>query len=189
MRGITLTNLVRRLRVQLSHSVNVAHGQATQEHLEEHIRMAQDWLWENYDWEHLNVDRFITLAAGQRYYPVPSDMIAERINSISVRDGNDWVPVEYGIDPCHLSTFDSDNDVRSWPVERYQFAEDPDDASGNIDAYGRIEVWPVPSDNGDAGTKAKPGAAARKMVVNWVRSPSSATNTRAKASHSTARAW
>lgn len=153
MRGVTLGELVRRLRVQLSHSTNVAHGQATQESLEERIRMAQDWLWEVYDWEHLNVDRDIVLQDGQRYYPVPTDLTAERINRVAFKYASDWIPLEYGISPDCYSQYDSDADVRSWPVYRWRFAEDPDDSTGNIDAYGKIEVWPIPSQNGESDTK------------------------------------
>jgi hypothetical protein len=148
MRGVTLAELVRRLRVQLSHSANVAHGLATQENLEEHLRMAQDWLWDNHDWEHLDVSRDIVMANGTRYYSVPSDMVAERVNNISFKDGSDWVPVCYGIEPEDFNVYDSDAGIKSWPVMKWRFAERLNPSSAE-----RIEVWPIPSQNGNTTTK------------------------------------
>lgn len=150
MRGVTLQELIRRLRVQIGHSTTVQHGAATEEQLKERLRFSQEWLWENYDWEHLDVERDIQLQDGLRYYDVPSDITAERIHKISFKYSNDWITLDYGIEPEHYSVYDSDADERSWPVCRWNFAEDDVD---DTDPMARIEVWPIPSQNGDAATK------------------------------------
>jgi len=133
----------------LSHSTNVAHGQATEESLKERLRLSQEWLWEQYDWEHLDVSRDIQLLAGQRFYDVPSDLIAERIHSFSFKYSNEWIPVEYGINPEDFTVYDSDADVRSWPIYKWNFSEDTEAS----DPYGKIEVWPIPSQSGDPSSK------------------------------------
>lgn len=153
MRGVTLDELVRRLRVQLSHSVNVAHGSATEEHLKEHLRLAQDWLWEKYDWEHLDVSRDVVLEAGTRYYALPADMTEERINRVTFKDGSEWIALEYGIEPEHFSCYDSDNGATSWPVCRWRTAEEPNPVPEGLEDRQWIEVWPVPSNTGDSQTK------------------------------------
>ena len=52
--------------------------------------------------------------------------------------------MNFGISAGHYNQYDSDSDVRSWPIMQY-------DAYGSV--AGQIEVWPVPSNNGSASTK------------------------------------
>ena len=59
-----------------------------------------------------------------------------------------------GIDNGHLSTWDSDLDERSWPVERWQVYEGE-----------QIELWPIPAD--DANTTSLEG----RIKVVGIRSP------------------
>lgn len=149
MRGETLSTLVRKLRVEVGHSTTAAHGLNTEDHLKERLRMGQEWLWENYDWEHLDVSRDIQLQAGQRIYDGPADMIADRIHSVSFKYSNEWLPLTYGINPEDFGVYDSDQDVRSWPIYKWNFAEGSPDPTGPA----RIEVWPIPAITGDVATK------------------------------------
>ena len=74
-------------------------------------------------------------------YDLPTGITIERVQQASCKYGGVWQDVVYGITPENYTDYDSDRDVRSWPIERFT-------------AYGasQIEVWPIPSNNADATT-------------------------------------
>jgi hypothetical protein len=141
MRGVRLDDLVDRLRAEVGHSTNPAVGVSAKDYLVQVLRRTQDRLWEEYDWSHLKVSRDLPVASGQRYYSVPDDLPYERIITASFKYGDDWHELCHNIDETHYSTYDSDRDIRSWPVMRWDVAED----TGVVDEIGVIELWPVPS--------------------------------------------
>lgn len=154
-RGKTLGDLLTSLRAELRLSLNVAHNVQTQD---THIRIlqkTQDWLWEDYTWPFLTVDRFLQPQAGQRYYDLASskklnnsnvlvaagDMKPDRVQSLWVRDGDVWLPIGSGIDRQHFNAYDSDVNERAWPIQRWRVSEDE-----------QIELWPIPDQNGNTTT-------------------------------------
>lgn len=140
-RGKTLLSLLQQYRSEIRTSGNPAHNTGVRDSQIQLLQRTQEWLWEDYDWPHLRVRRDFSLQAGQRYYDTPSDMNIDRVEMLSVRYGEQWVPLHVGIDDTHFSTWDSDLDERSWPIERWQIYEDE-----------QIEVWPMPADDADATT-------------------------------------
>lgn len=137
----TLTSLLRSYRAEIRASGNAAHSQTKRENEVERLQRTQETLWEKYDWPHLRVERYIELQAGQRYYAPPDDIPLDRIEQIEVRYGNDWFTLGDGITAVQYSMWDSDLDIRSWPVERWQIYEDE-----------QIEMWPIPANNYDSVT-------------------------------------
>lgn len=138
MRGASLTSLLDQLRAATRRSLNPAHNNQTRDTDVLLLRAKQEELWEAYPWPHLEVDRYLQLQTGQRYYgPPAADLRIDRVLAIEVKYGGVWTPLHYGIGAAQFSTWDSQLDERSWPVERWQIAEDEE-----------IEVWPIPGDTG-----------------------------------------
>lgn len=150
-RGQTLESILNKMRaharLSLSPSMNI---QVTESH-KVLLQDEQQRLWEDYAWPHLRVHKLIPLAAGQYEYDLPADtydgtagtytLQMDRVETISVFDGGEWVPLHPEITETHYGLHNTDLDQRSWPVRNWK-ANDSD----------QIEVWPIPDTNGDAAT-------------------------------------
>jgi hypothetical protein len=144
-----LGELLTLLRQEARLSTNAAHNASTADAQRDAIRRTQEALWEDYDWPHLEVDRYINLQAGQRFYDptttldvtgaVKNDIAIDRITCISVMDGGDWRGLTAEIGRDQYVQYQSDLDERSWPVTNWRLYEDE-----------QIEVWPIPNENADA---------------------------------------
>ena len=140
-RGTSLGQLIDDLRAEVGHSLQPNLGKATRDVFINMLQRTQRRLWEDYSWPFLRIRRDITIAAGQRYYDVPDDLVFERIERMETKHGDYWTKLEYGITAEHYNQHDSDRGVRSSPIRRY-------------DAYenNQIELWPIPANNSDAAT-------------------------------------
>ncbi len=140
-RNTTLQVLLNDLRSESGHAISASMGQATQEMMINLLTRVQKRLWEDFAWPFLQVKKDITVQAGSRYYDIPTGITLERVQKVSFKYGGNWERLEYGISVDDYSVHDSDRDVRTWPVEKYE-------------AYGisQIEVWPIPSNNSTATT-------------------------------------
>jgi hypothetical protein len=137
-RGKTLLKLLQDLRAEIRASGNVAHHASSRESHIVLLQRVQEDIYDRHDWPLLRVERSLDVQAGQRYYDTPDDINIDRLESVEVRYGQQWCPLEYSINSDHLSAWDSDLDERSWPVERWQIYEGE-----------QIELWPVPAANAD----------------------------------------
>lgn len=140
-RNQTLLKLLQDYRAEIRASGNAAHNSSAREAQVHLLQRTQETLWEKHDWAHLRVVRFQNLQAGQRFYDPPEDVTLDRVETVEVRYGQEWCRLQDGIDATHYTTYDSDLDERSWPVERWAVYEND-----------QIEFWPVPSDNADNAT-------------------------------------
>ncbi len=138
-RGKTLLSLLDDFRAECKLSLNPAHNAQVRDSQVKQLVHTQEWLWEDFAWPHLRVERTFALAAGQRYYSVPEDLDISRIVKIEVKFGGRWLPLTVGVGAEQYSLYDSDIDERSWPIERWRIAEDE-----------QIEFWPIGTDNGNA---------------------------------------
>ncbi len=152
-RGKTLLKLLQDFRAEIRASGNAAHNASAREGQVVLLNRVQEDIYDRHDWPTLRIERTIDLQAGQRYYDTPADINMDRLENIEVRYGAQWVPVQYGIDASHYSTWDSYLDERSWPVERWRIYENE-----------QIEVWPVPAAN------AVPATLEGRMKVFGIRS-------------------
>lgn len=141
-RGTTLSSLVQQLRAEVGHSVNPAVGQEKLAQLQQVLRRHQELLYDEYTWNFLRVrDADKVLAAGQRYYDFPAAINPDRVESVSVRWGNQWIPVRFGIDAeREYNVSDSGLGERTDPVERWDWHDD--------DGQLQFEVWPMPTGPG-----------------------------------------
>lgn len=137
-RRSTLEAIRNDFRAECRLSMNAAHN--TQDAARQVIvlQRTQEWLWRDFDWPHLRVDRFIDLQAGQRYYDMPEDLDIDRIQRVAVRHDRVYCDLRAGIDEAQYAAHDSDLDQRAWPVRRWQLTEDE-----------MLEVWPIPDSNFD----------------------------------------
>lgn len=140
-RGRTLSKLLNDLRAECGLSLNPAHNAGQRDVQVHQLQRMQDWLYEDFAWPHLRVERAIELQVGQRRYSLPPDLNLERIEQIQYRANGVWCRLAAGIDPQHFAVFDSDAGQTSWPVQRWRIWEDD-----------QIELWPVPDQAFDAGT-------------------------------------
>jgi len=151
--GQTLGQLLSELKAECGYSQNAAHGINNRDSLAQILKRTQRRLWSSWDWMHMRVSRDIVINAGQRYYNCPTDLPYERIDIAEFKFGGQWLPLKFGIGERQYSIFDPRVDDRSWPIERWDVAEDPASTAGTPDNRGMIEVWPLPS---DSGTPASP---------------------------------
>lgn len=135
-RKSTLIDILNDFRAECRLSLNAAQNNQDRQRQVILLQRKQEWLWRDFDWPHLRVDRFIELQAGQRYYAPPSDIDIDRIQTISVQFDSAFVPLPAGIGDAEYTIYNSDLDDRTWPVQRWKLTEDE-----------QIEVWPIPNSN------------------------------------------
>ena len=133
MRGRTLVKLLDLYRAECRLSLNPAHNSQARDAQVHHIQRTQEWLWTDYDWPLLRVERFFGVANGQRYYSLPADLDIDRLKKIEIRHDQVYQPLLPGIDAEHYSAYDSEKDERQWPPQRWRISEDE-----------QIELWPIP---------------------------------------------
>lgn len=138
-RGKTLEKLLDELRAEARLSLNPALNKQTRDHHVNLLQRHQERLWDDFDWPHLRIEANQPCQAGSYVIEPPDNMLIERLEEVYFRDGDSWCKLRYGIGPREYNIWDSEQDQRSWPVERWQ-----------IRADGQIEVWPIPGNDADA---------------------------------------
>lgn len=139
-RGKTLNELVTDLRLEARYDSNPATSISVLPHMQQAIRSTQEFLYDEFDWPFLKVQRDIPLEAGQRYYDFPEDINLERVQRVDVLYGNVWQPVIRGIDLDDYTTHDSDAGERTDPVLKWDVRDTGDSE--------QMEIWPIPASNG-----------------------------------------
>ena len=89
-RGTTLGDLIDDLRAEVGHSIQASLGKAMRDVLIVVLQRTQRRLWNDYSWPFLRVKRDISMATGQRYYNLPSDVTFERIERVEFKWGDRW---------------------------------------------------------------------------------------------------
>lgn len=140
-RNTTLSRLLDMYRAECKMSLNVAHNNQDRDRQVNQLQMTQEWLWEDFDWPLLRVDRQINLASGQRYYSPPEDIHIDRIDRVEVYFDAAYQRLHPGIDDNHYTAYNSALDQRQWPPQRWRISEDE-----------QMEIWPVPDGNSDLTT-------------------------------------
>jgi hypothetical protein len=147
-RGKTLESLLTSLRAELGVSGNPAHNVQARDAQIAKIQRTQETFWDDYNWPHLRVYRYLALEAGTRYYDptaclkydnsgalvAADDIVIDRVISMSIRDGSIWRPLHVGITEDNFNAWNSDTGQQSWPPRRWQVAEGD-----------QIEFWPIPA--------------------------------------------
>jgi hypothetical protein len=138
MRGTTLVKLLDLYRAECRLSLNPAHNAQVRDAQVNHIQRTQEWLWGDFEWPLLRVERYIEVADGQRYYGLPDDLDIDRLTKVEIRHDDVYQCLTPGIDAEHYSAYDSDKDERQWPPQRWRISEDE-----------QMEIWPIPDGSYD----------------------------------------
>lgn len=141
-RGVTFGELITQLRTAARYDPNPQMSQNVLPLMQQTLRDTQERLYDEFDWPFLRITRDKILSAGQRYYDIPADLNLERIIKVDVRHGDQWHPVERGIDVEHYNAMDSDADERGDIITRWEVKDTGDGE--------QIEVWPIPDADGEA---------------------------------------
>lgn len=145
-RLVTLEQLIYNLRSEIGQSTNPAVSRSTRSRFITILNRIQRRLYADFDWPFLTIHRDILVQAGSRYYDFPVDIDMDRSFRLEVKTAGFWQKVGNGILNKHLNEYDSDADVRSDPVWRWQYyLEDNSDIP-------QIETWPVPATDADPDT-------------------------------------
>lgn len=137
-RGTQFLTLLDMLRDEIGQSTNVGLGIDNLSAMKRHVNRGYAMCWDAHDWPHLRiVEPRITLNAGQRLYDFPTSMGYERVESITAYIGQQPYPLDKGVDYRQYAIFDSENDIRSDPAQKWDIRW-----SGTAP---QIEIWPIPS--------------------------------------------
>lgn len=141
----TFGEIVEMVRDEARLSTNTSRGIDFLNTIKRKVRTHYTCLAEDYAWPHLRVrrgdaDATKVLAAGQRYYDLPTKLNPQFIDGAWILYGSTWCRIEYGIGNEHYSYMDSDSDQRVDPVERW--------ALYSNDSLNQFEVWPIPASDG-----------------------------------------
>jgi hypothetical protein len=151
-RNTQLLSLIAQLRAETGRSQEVAVGIDEVENLKVVLQRVQEQLYDDYEWPHLRVQKTVSLAAGQRYYDLPSGLNFDRIEDIKLKYNGVYQDLERGIDFDDYTSYDSNATTpdRSNPAQKWDIRE-----TGSSE---QIEIWPIPSDNSQTlyffGTKS-----------------------------------
>lgn len=139
-RGTQFSTLVTMLRSELRRSTSVAVGVDDLASLKQTLSRTQETLYDSFDWPHLRqISSLIPLSAGQRYYDVPSTFNFDRIERAVVFYNDRPYDIERGIDFEQYATYNSDNDERADPAQKWDIRW-----TGTRE---QIEFWPIPASN------------------------------------------
>lgn len=139
-RGTQFLSLVTDLRAELRRSSSVAVGVDDLDSLKQVLNRVYQTLVMQYDWPHLKrIFTATSLAAGQRYYDFPTDLIPERVIRAVVWYSNIPNDLHRGIDFEQYASYDSDSDDRAEPALRWDVRW-----TGTKE---QIEIWPIPNTN------------------------------------------
>lgn len=140
-RNTQLLSLIAQLRAETGRSQEVSVGIDEAENLKVLLQRVQEQLYDDYEWPHLRVQKTVSLAAGQRYYDLPSGLNFDRIEDIKLKYNGVYQDLERGIDFDDYTAYDSNATTpeRSNPAQKWDIRE-----TGSSE---QIEIWPIPSDN------------------------------------------
>lgn len=143
-RDVTLASLLIQLRAEARLSQSSANNNQVRDTQVLYLQRTQQWLWDDYDWPHLRVERYFDLQNGQRFYDPTNtfdvngtskdDMTIDRIEHVDLRYGDTWIRLNPYISEAQYNEWSSDLDERSWPVLNWRIYENE-----------MLELWPIPS--------------------------------------------
>lgn len=132
---MTLAEMLIDLRAEVGHSLAGGQGTNMEDTLKYYLKRTQRELYVGFDWPQFIVDEQIDFPAGTRYLTGFQNISEEQINELWCRQGSEWYPITYGIDPMQYSLYDPDNNVQGFPIQRYKFD----------DLVDGLEIWPITS--------------------------------------------
>lgn len=139
MRFSTFSQVVEEVRLESKISTNPSRGIDNREYIEQIVKRNYEFLWDSYEWEHLNIkhtEAKIALQAGQNIYSFPSNIDLTSVSKVYASVGVQWIPVEYGITLADYSQINPTLGMRADPVQKWE--------ARSMDSF---EVYPMPASN------------------------------------------
>ena len=140
-RGTQLLSLIAQLRAETGRSQDVAVGIDEVENIKVQLARKQEELYDKHDWLHIKVQKTVSLAAGQRYYDLPSGLNFDKIDQVALEYNGIYQDICKGIDLKDYTAYDSNaatpdrsSQALKWDIRHTGSSE-------------QIEIWPIPSDN------------------------------------------
>lgn len=154
--GRQFLSLITDLRAEVRRSTSVSVGVDDLDNLKRVLNHVYRSLVVDHEWPHLRVVAAkIQMAAGQRYYDVPTELEFDGITSAVVWDGTETYDIERGIDLADYGVLDPEEDEREDPIRKF-------DLRFNGTAVV-VEVWPIPNSD-DCALQFKGNRALDKLV-------------------------
>lgn len=131
-----VTRAVLRSEVQIEAGLSTATGHDTQHaaRINQLLNRLQRKLAMEHTWRPLTGEQEVTVPADAAEGSLPTNFVFTKINDVWCKLGSKWLPVEYGIDRQHRSTYGPD--ARSSPIMRWEIKYPGDE---------KFFVWPVSS--------------------------------------------
>lgn len=142
MRHRQFVELIYDLRAELERNTDPAAGVGDLQSLRRHLQRTYETIYDDYDWPHLKVKSVIPLAAGQRFYDVPSTLDYDKLEEIRLFWNGIPTQITRGIDLDDMLLYDSEAGARCDPVRKWDVHY--------TDIKEQIEVWPIPAASGDS---------------------------------------
>lgn len=135
-RGTQLQQLVYQLKAEVRQSTLVSSGVDDLPSLKQLLARNQEVLYDEFDWGEFKIKPTLILAAGQRYYDIPSTLDYNKVEMVACWTNSLPQFVDRGIGFEQLAQYNSDTDMRADPVLRWDITD--------VDNAPQIEVWPIP---------------------------------------------
>jgi len=132
MRGQTLGQLIRMLRLETGQSVQPGQGMQNRDHLAHLLARVQSQLYDDFDWPILRIYREEKVRRNERIYSWPDDIDVEEVRQLYDSVSGQWAPMVYGISV----------DMRN--AQPADSASDPAIAWQIVDGR-QYEIWPKPA--------------------------------------------
>lgn len=138
-RGTAFSDLIIQLRAEAGHSTLAVAGIDNEPALKQILNRVQETLFDSHNWPFKKIMPFLDLVAGTRYYDLPASIDFEHIVEVAVYFSDQPSKIDKGISYPEYAVFNSENDERSSPVQRWDIKY-----TGTKE---QIEVWPIPDDD------------------------------------------
>lgn len=151
-RGNSLQAIIAMVRAEAGQSASVAAGVDNLPALIQKIQRVYELYYVDYDWPFLRNDFPLDLAAGQRFYDMPSitlqddstaTLSSQRIEAVAINYSGKPVPIERGISfeqYAQYNSEDPDNPEMASPARRWDIKR----TSADVE---QVEIWPIPTDS------------------------------------------
>lgn len=160
-RGVALSSLLDDLRADLAQVTSVNMTVQQKPVLVRALQRAQNMLvaTPGWTWPHMKVRPTKNVSAGQRYYDLPTDLDYDRVDKVQHLWSGIWSqPLTRGISMADYNTFNSDDDVRSDPVLKWDVV--------SVSGATQIEIWPMPETSVTAGLRFTGRRALKPLLVD-----------------------
>ena len=144
MRGVSLSEIRRKLRAEIGQTLNLAASKQGDAALNVLISNKQQWLAAEYSWPFLELRRDVPIADRYGTFPLADGGVGMALDDsrpikVEVLYNGEYQDVLYGIGSEEYNVWNSDLGQRVDPIQRWRYQSNETDAQPD-----QFEVWPIP---------------------------------------------